>query len=215
MKDQHILAAQHLKYQDQHPSNHHHHLRQHHYPGPQSMFDRHLASSYEDGEHDVLQVKAIIKKNNKENKRPSIALVQQQQQEEEQKMIDRSSYITKYASLKEMELEYLSQKNKQKFELEMRRKSKGPKDYSNLELSPNVINIQTINRNDNEDLRESEEPGNNVVEFSLKDSSLMPSPQRITHNVSQNVVEEEPPLNYDYSSLEMRKLFKNKKHNNS
>jgi hypothetical protein len=45
------------------------------------MFDRHLASSYEDGEHDVLQVKAIIKKNNKENKRPSIALVQQQEEE--------------------------------------------------------------------------------------------------------------------------------------
>jgi hypothetical protein len=40
-----------------------------------------------------------------------------------------------------MELEYLSEKNKQKFEVEMRRKTKGPKDYSNLELSPNVINI--------------------------------------------------------------------------
>ncbi len=29
-------------------------------------------------------------------------------------------------------------------EKEIQRKSKGPKDYSNMELSPNVINIQTI-----------------------------------------------------------------------
>ena len=81
----------------------------------------------------------MIKKNNKENKRPSVVAVVQNDLESQ--LIDRQSYITKYASLKEMELEYLSEKNKQKFEIEMRRKTKGPKDYSNLELSPNVINI--------------------------------------------------------------------------
>jgi hypothetical protein len=43
-----------------------------------------------------------------------------------------------------MELEYISQKNKMRIEQEQKRQVKGPKDYSNLELSPNVINIQTI-----------------------------------------------------------------------
>lgn len=40
-----------------------------------------------------------------------------------------------------MELEYISQKNKLRLEQEQKRVVKGPKDYSNLELSPNVINI--------------------------------------------------------------------------
>jgi hypothetical protein len=57
-----------------------------------------------------------------------------------------------------MELEYISQKNKLRLEQEQKRQVKGPKDYSNLELSPNVINIQTItgkfgHTNENEEIR--------------------------------------------------------------
>lgn len=38
----------------------------------------------------------------------------------------------------------------------MRRKSKGPKDYKNLELQPNVINIATVNNQYNPSSHELE-----------------------------------------------------------
>ena len=62
--------------------DHHHHHRPT-YPGPQSIFDRHLASSYEESErhpddHNLLQVRAVISRpNNKENKKPSVTLYHQ------------------------------------------------------------------------------------------------------------------------------------------
>lgn len=111
---------------------------------PSSIFDNKVAQSFEEGEinennHHVLRVQAVItKQQNKENNK------MYQPPYPEQPQIDRSSYITKYASMKEMELEYLSQKNRARAEQEMKLKAKGPKDFSDRELSPNVINIQTI-----------------------------------------------------------------------
>ena len=70
-------------------------------------------------------------------------------------MVDRQTYINKYASLKEMEMQYLSEKNKLKFEQEQKQKRsvKGPKDFKDIELSPNVINIQTITGKFGEDMQ--------------------------------------------------------------
>lgn len=156
---------------------------------PSSIFDNKVAQSFEEGEinndqqhHHVLRVQAVITKqqNNKENK------MLYQQQHEAKPQIDRSSYITKYASMKEMELEYLSQKNRARAEQEMKLKAKGPKDFSDRELSPNVINIQTITGQfGNGAMMQSPDSPQAQVMFSLQDQSLMPSPSRMRKSMEQ------------------------------
>jgi hypothetical protein len=55
-----------------------------------------------DNDHHVLRVKAVIKKPGKKENRGPLPT------DDSQVKLDRQSYITKYASLKEMELEYIN-----------------------------------------------------------------------------------------------------------